>query len=649
MAGLSRKLNLSEQDINLKEALQKLYAPGIQNDIELFSLSSQVSSFISSGTELQEDPSAQIIALSSQVFKTKVSGVDKVIKRTKFITKDYTFATGNQVYFDTYTLGSGNSSDVSAPILSSNGSIAKVNMSNPGDGYFFKKVNALGAVENLTADITVSGVVLEGEKSGANNAIATIKFEIDPTIYATANVDTYSINKVNYNAGDPANNLYGTGHDFQMNANGTWTYTADSSSSRLSTNVVVVVTFENSVVKEYTLVSTQQSNSDQSGSLLLPPTNAPKELSDYTGFYTRRFKISSIELTSRGSGYILGERLKVLEGAVVNTTGSAALYLEKQQDYLYSGNKPSIFVINYLYDVKNAGPDGFYLYDTNKESYIFLDLEKDKTQLNNDILAKEIKIARFDGLNIKDIFNLRFSSSNVALDSYVNRYSISGLIVQDINNLQEEATLIALDSQKAIQNTRLPISTADARNDLGFEFNKFTGASAIFRQRLIIRDQDFLLNPTNTWITKESLSTAFSSGRNFEIVHDDDKKRVPGLFIKTGETYQRAFSTNDKPFITIENSSITNPDLSGGSYTVSAQDKDSNGTYSFNTEVAILSQRIQPVSLGTLNSESHYLGTDGALYFHKESAPEVSTVAREAQDSSGNINTYLVPLFRYLP
>ena len=73
MAGLSRKLNLSERDINLKEALQKLDAPGIENDIELFSLSSQVNSLVNSGTESQSNPSAQLIALSSQTFKTKIN------------------------------------------------------------------------------------------------------------------------------------------------------------------------------------------------------------------------------------------------------------------------------------------------------------------------------------------------------------------------------------------------------------------------------------------------------------------------------------------------------------------------------------------------------------------------------------------------
>ncbi|UYE96862.1 virion structural protein [Cyanophage S-TIM66] len=650
MAGLSRKLNLSERDINLKEALQKLDAPGIENDIELFSLSSQVNSLINSGTESQSNPSAQLIALSSQTFKTKINNLDQVVKRTKFITKDYSFATGNKVFFDTYTLGVGGDAEAYGPIYSENGSIPQIRVTNSGAGYFFRKTNSQGEVANLTSNLTVQGVVLEGEKSGATNSIATIEFAIDPAIYATANVTTYRLNGTDYGAGSPANNIFGTGHDFQMNANGTWTYTADSGSSPLSTNVLVRVTFANNVVKEYILVTPQQSSENQSGTLLLPPTNAPAELLAYTGFYTRRFKIASITLTSRGTGYILGERLLVKEGVVTNTSGNVALYLEKQQDYLYSGDNPNIFVTNYLYDVVKGGPDGFYLYDSLESKYIFLDKEKDETQFNEGVEDRQIRIARFDGVDVRNIFNLRFSGSAVALEEYTERYRLGDQIVGEINELQNLAARLTSDAELSIQNTRLPLTETDARNDLGFEFNRFVGVSAKFRQRLILRDQDWVLNPNNAWITEAKLKTAFGDGRRFEILHNSVKRRAPGIFIKVGTEYKRAFSTKDKPFLTINaGGNITNPDLST-TYAVSAQDVDSGGTtYAFNTEVATLGQRIQPVSLGTANNESHFLGADGAFYFHKQNAPSVSTVVRPAQGGSGNINTYLVPLFRYLP
>ena len=236
------------------------------------------------------------------------------------------------------------------------------------------------------------------------------------------------------------------------------------------------------------------------------------------------------------------------------------------------------------------------------------------------------------------------------MERYTERYRLGDQIVGEINSLQNLAARLTSDAELSIQNTRLPLTETDARNDLGFEFNRFVGVSAKFRQRLILRDQDYLLNPNNAWITEAKLKTAFEGGRRFEILHNSLKYRAPGIFIKVGTEYKRAFSTKDKPFLTINaGGNIVNPDLSS-TYTVSAQDNDSGGaTYAFNTEVATLGQRIQPVSLGTANNESHYLGADGAFYFHKQNAPSVSTVVRPAQDGSGNINTYLVPLFRYLP
>ena len=643
MAGLSRKLNLSERDINLKEALQKLYSPGIEEDVELFSLSSQITSLANSGTERQEKPVAQIITLETQLFKPNTTS--PALKRTRFGTKDYTFATGNKVYFDTYTLGVGGNVDVVAPVYSVNGSIAQIQVKSSGDGFFFRKNSSLGEVRNLTTDVVVEGVVLRGRISGAQNALATINFVIDSTSYSTANVSSYVLNGTSYAAGQPANDIYGSGHDFQLNANGSWNYTADSDSNALNTDVNIRVNFANNVFKEYTLVSIAQSISNQSGTLILPPTNAPAELSEYTGFYTRRFKIGSITLTSRGTGYILGENLDVLEGVVINSSDNTSLYLEKQADYLYSGKNPSLVTTNYLYDVVKGGPDGFYLYDSLLQKYLFLDKEKDKTQLNESVENREIRLERFDGVNVKNIFNLRFSSSSVGINSYSDRFRVGGKIVDNINNLQSLAARLTKDAELSIQNTRLPLTTTDERNDLGFEFNRFVGVGGRMRQRLILRDQDFILSPNNDWITEAKLKTAFESGRRFEVIYEGLKKRIPGLFIKVGAEYKRAFSTRDKPFFTSIGSTITNPDL-GGTNAVSAADTKSGVTYAFNTELGILAQRIQPVDLGT----THDAGEDGAFYFHKNTPPTVTSTSLSSQrDGAADVTVYSVPLFRYLP
>jgi len=62
--GLTRAKNLSERNLNLKTALQKLYAPGIENDIALFSLSSSVESVVVSG--LLDSDSDQITGIRNE-------------------------------------------------------------------------------------------------------------------------------------------------------------------------------------------------------------------------------------------------------------------------------------------------------------------------------------------------------------------------------------------------------------------------------------------------------------------------------------------------------------------------------------------------------------------------------------------------------
>jgi len=105
MAGLYIKNNLGETDLNLVDAVQKLYKTGIENDIRLFafarSLFSEVrSSFIFNG----ETVPAEITGLKNEPFTT---GDGTVINRTKFITTDFTFSENNFVWFEKIASGGG--------------------------------------------------------------------------------------------------------------------------------------------------------------------------------------------------------------------------------------------------------------------------------------------------------------------------------------------------------------------------------------------------------------------------------------------------------------------------------------------------------------------------------------------------------------
>jgi len=101
MAGLYIKNNLGEKNLNLVDAVQKLYKPGIENDIRLFAFARSLFSEIRSPFIFNaETVPAEIKALKNEPF-TKGDGT--VINRTKFITNDFTFSENNFVWFETIT------------------------------------------------------------------------------------------------------------------------------------------------------------------------------------------------------------------------------------------------------------------------------------------------------------------------------------------------------------------------------------------------------------------------------------------------------------------------------------------------------------------------------------------------------------------
>lgn len=105
MAGLYIKNNLGETNLNLVDAVQKLYKTGIENDIRLFafarSLFSEVRSpFIFNG----EVVPAEISGLKNEPFTTSDG---TVINRTKFLTTDFTFSENNFIWFEKIASGVG--------------------------------------------------------------------------------------------------------------------------------------------------------------------------------------------------------------------------------------------------------------------------------------------------------------------------------------------------------------------------------------------------------------------------------------------------------------------------------------------------------------------------------------------------------------
>ena len=622
--GLSRKSNLSEKNLNLSEAIQKLYAPGIQDDIELFSLSSQIKSFITSGTELADN--SQIIGIRSEVLKL-ASGTAE--NRSKFLTKDLTYSDNDKVFFETYLLENSEDSLAVNPVYSSNGSIPAIKINYPGQGYYFLKPSSTTpVVEKFSTNVTINGVVLKGRVSGSESARASVTFTIDSSTQFTSDtVSTWKIQGISttYNAGNTASGIFDTTNTLTINSNGSWTYTSPNKNN--SEDVIVDITYSTTGLKRsYVLIESENTTAGLTGQLPMAPINADAHLTKWTDFYTTRFYVSNVVVTDPGSEYIIGEDLDIVEGTIVSETiNGTKCIIVRQKGEEYFGKDPIIKSDYYFYRVVNSSAGGFFLYDDNKQKHIYIAQEKAIDSFSDE--SKEIRIVREDFILIDNIFRLKFAQSAVYLDDYSAPFQTGDSITAQVYGLSNTARKLRDQSYLAIQNTKLPTPITSSENTLGFEYNKITGKNLDIWQRFIIRDQDYILGTTGVTGTNLGLSVT-----NFKLA--DPKIRVPGLFIKVGNNYVRAFSTTDKPYsqTNAAGSGFLNPNVNDSSpnYALYAANKDGSW-YGYNTIMSKFAQRIASN------------GTDGGFYFHRSSAPTVST------KTSGGVTYYEAPLFTFVP
>lgn len=792
--GLSRLKNLSESNLNLKTALQKLYAPGIENDLELFSLSSSVESICFSG--LESSPETQVFRLTSERLKTITGGV---IQRTKFNTKYFTFTDGNEVYFSEYGAGVGNSEEAALPHYSQSGSVPAVEVVGGGGGfYFLNSDNSVSALENFTgtwsasssATITVTLAnhgFIEGQGLGLrfNNSGGGVNATFGEYVILT--VPTPSSFTVSNSAGSisGSGDVGITSSDIKLSNVGLkgkvsggsllkadvvftkipFDYFIEGRSAKY-TNTSFGLELESTASTTITLVGHGFNAGDSvyieatSGSLksgfvgavravvsggvsnpntftvLLPVSSAntdascvvysADELTRFTPSRGSRYGVKSVKITDAGRNYVIPESLEIVEGVVNETNTGAVVKINKQQGIFFNGMPEIIKTKIFTYTVKNATNEGFFLYDEEAQKYLFLDKDTPATGL---LPTQKITLRRFDGVFINNILQFKFAQSPIYLQSYTgNVFSISESISGAVNSLSISTSELKLRSRLAIQNTKRPTPSTSSENILGYTYNSFAGQDVVIWQRVVLRDQDYVLNPadstlgansitgdrlktsvdgfvmgpivswsstatglvtmvlsghsvktgdpirvnnisvstgsgfsdgnyTATYINPSSFSistglTTVSTGFLNLIIPDPNFQiKVPGLFIKVGADYRRAFSTTDKPFFQqitdgSGSSAFANPTITGGvgaSFTgqalgaLSAEgasvttNPSITNWYSYNTTISELAQRIHPG------------GTNGAFYFHRPTAPIITTIPVVKNGAASSI--YAIPLF----
>jgi hypothetical protein len=556
--GLTRAKNLSERNLNLKTALQKLYAPGIENDITLFSLSSSVESVVVSG--LLNSSEGQIVGVRSESLSL-ITG--EVQPRTKFLTNFFTLTDLNEVAVTKFTLTTPGGINAVLPKTSQVGELHDLDTISGGRGFYFELPNG-DVLSNSDDILEVENVSVRGVVSGKQTAKAKIVFIKHPVDGLEA-----------------------------------------------------------------------------------------AELTKFTPNSTDRYSIFSIEITSSGPGYIFPEPLELVEGNVRLSSDDSVLVLKKQKGRYFSGQPELLRSKVYTYQVRGADGSGFFLYDTKINKYVFLERDTGEggfTQQEKD----SIELRRFDGININNFLQFKFAQSRIWLgnDGLNSGFRIQGgSISGEINRVASVTNNLQLRTQSAIQNTRRPTPSTSSENILGYRYNSFDGEDVVIWQRVVLRDPDFVLDPNNPDFTANSITGTRlrESVENFELqaLNSTQKIRVPGLFIKVGPQYFRAFSTTDKPFFAEPPvGEILNPKLSPGAdqYALSAESLvpgSSTTPYSYNVVISELAQRI---AYDISETDLKLRSKNGALYYHRAAAPLRRTIQTSRADGT-EVGIFAVPLF----
>lgn len=472
MAGLYTKKNLGEVQLNLKDALQKLYKTGIQEDLRLFAFSNSLFSEIRSGTVKVEESTGNLIDTDNEIYGfvnqpfTNESG--QVINRTKFITNSLTFSSNNEVYINDLLIPSASfdrrvdKNDGAPIVFSENGSIVNVTVIGSGSKYEIRDSDG----NALTGDNTIS-VYVRGLESGSENAI-----------------------------------------------------------------VELVITSTGSISK------------------LVPPV-----------------------VIQGGSGYLEGEALEIITQCRTNRFGQQETpTLTKCRNYPASGNrlyhisydvsqkevgyKALLGQSKYLYLTKDADEEGFFLFDEKSQKWVYLGDFYDAEFALTYASSPSITLRRYDTVTSLNILNLTSLDSRSHLFNYQDSFSVADNLGSQLRSLSNEVQSIKDSFKYLLQNNKKQLLVTEDTNTLGTQYNIFEGRNFDSTFRLIIRDPDGVVDRSD--IEFVDLRT-LENPDEVELEANGVTYHVPGIYINVGGLYKRAFSTDDKPFLSSRGKSFISP------------------------------------------------------------------------------------------
>jgi hypothetical protein len=485
MAGLYSKKNLGEVQLNLKDALQKLYAPGIQEDLRLFAFSNSLYSEIRSGITRTDVDSGEEIEIPNEIFgfinEPFTDDGGNVINRTRFITNKLTFSSNNRVFFEkisntAFTLDRRTDPADGAPIVvSQNGSV--VNVEVVGSGAQYEIINMSGNPVTLPASIQVN---VRGKESGAENAI------VEVTIDANGGVSKIT----------PPSVVFGGSGYFE----------------------------------DETLELVTQCRTNRFGQTETPALHKCKNY-PVTGnrLFLREFKYT------------------------VPAEGEEIDY-----DTVTLGYKATLRQTKYFYQTRDAGEGGFFLYDEKTQEWVFLGDFYDNQyaiELRDEPL---LTIRRYDTITSLNLLNLDSLDSSSHFFSYNEGFSVADNLGSQIRSLSQNVENIKDSFKYLLQNNKRQRLVTDEKNTLGTQYNIFEGKNFDSTFRLVLRDPDGVIDRSEVEFADLRV---LEDPEEVELTVGDPAVtyHIPGLYLNVGGVYKRAFSTDDKPFLSSRGKSFISP------------------------------------------------------------------------------------------
>lgn len=303
-------------------------------------------------------------------------------------------------------------------------------------------------------------------------------------------------------------------------------------------------------------------------------------------------RTSPITVISSGSGYVSGEDLDFILGCTSEEIPS------EDKCFRYSGNSlyQESFINNsistkaylknglYKYRVKFSTREGFFLFDERVNKYVYLGSFYDTKYSIPSSESPLVVLKRKDTISPSDILQLYNLNGKSLSWEYFSMYRLKNPLYYELRELIAKVESLQREFSLFVQNTKDQTGESDEKNTLGISYNILEGLNIISNYRLIFRDPDGVLDSNN--VSFNDLTSLTQAGQT-----SLNGIRVPGIWLWSGEKYQRAYSSSDKPFVSQSEKTYFSPAL----YNYQGAELPASGAYKYSIDTGYLKPGTQVV------------------------------------------------------